>query len=87
MGLGLGLGLGVAVQRAVAPLADAAAAVAQCRLPVARTHEGRAAAVARTLLERPLVPLARDAAQHATPLVRVRVRVRAGVRDRDRGKV
>ena len=56
MGLGLGLGLGVAVQRAVAPLANAAAAVAQCRLPVALTHKGRAAAVARALLEGALVP-------------------------------
>jgi hypothetical protein len=53
---------------------------------VALTHEGRAAALARALLERALVPLARDAAQHATPLGRVRVRGRARVRMRVRGR-
>ena len=66
--MGLGLGLGVAVQRAVAPLANAAAAVAQCRLPVALTHKGRAAAVARVLFECALEALARDTAQHPVPL-------------------
>ena len=78
---------GITVQRAIEPLANTARPAAQRRLAVPLAHECRTAAVARALGKRSLVPLARDAPQHAAPLpwgTPARVLCAGGERKRER---